>query len=198
MGGEIGPATDVYAFGVLLFEMFTGAVPFGGETPVAVILAQLHQPPPPPRSLEPSIPEEIESIILTCLAKNPADRYPNARAVIADLEATRQPSAGAQYQPATASSASIGSTANAVMTPSPSNETVWQKVTMDFLGDKLLWNGKGRERARELIQDRLAELNEQGWELVGNIHDPGILQKGQSLRGDTVRGAVFHVKPIRK
>src|SRR6266545_4572834 len=48
-GGEIGPAADIYAFGVLLFEMLTGSVPFSAETPVAIILAHLHQPPPAPR-----------------------------------------------------------------------------------------------------------------------------------------------------
>jgi tRNA A-37 threonylcarbamoyl transferase component Bud32 len=85
--GELVDArTDLYAVGALLYELVTGQVPFG-TSPRSVVLARLtSEPPPPPRSLNPTIPAAVEPILLRALAKRPDQRYHSARIMAADLE----------------------------------------------------------------------------------------------------------------
>ncbi|HEY8552384.1 MAG TPA: PASTA domain-containing protein [Thermaerobacter sp.] len=83
------PATersDLYAVGVILFEMLTGRLPFDGDSPVAVAMQHLGQQPPLPSALNPAVPRALEAIVLKALEKNPDRRYPSAAAMRADLE----------------------------------------------------------------------------------------------------------------
>jgi serine/threonine protein kinase len=82
---DLGPAVDIYALGVILYELLTGRTPFKG-TIMEVIDQVRHTPPPPPRSLEPDIPSDLETICLKCLEKEPAKRYTSASALAADLK----------------------------------------------------------------------------------------------------------------
>jgi tRNA A-37 threonylcarbamoyl transferase component Bud32 len=74
---SIDARSDVYSLGVTMFQMFTGKVPFADAGPSfgKILTAHLYQPPPPPRTLNPEIPAQLEEIILKTLEKNPDDRY---------------------------------------------------------------------------------------------------------------------------
>lgn len=77
--------SDLYSFGVVLYRVFTGRMPFTGEGIVDLLQQHLSTPPPPPRALDPSIPAGLEAVILRLLAKRPPDRYPSAAEVIEAL-----------------------------------------------------------------------------------------------------------------
>ena len=78
--------SDLYAVGVILFEMLTGRLPFDGDTPVAVAMQHLGKRPPRPSEINPSVPRALEAIVLKALAKDPDRRYPSAAAMREDLE----------------------------------------------------------------------------------------------------------------
>jgi serine/threonine protein kinase/class 3 adenylate cyclase len=77
--------TDIYNFGLTLFEMLTGRPAFDGDTMLAVAMKQLHSDPPNPRQLQPSIPAEVEQIIMRCLRKDPARRYRSMSDIATEL-----------------------------------------------------------------------------------------------------------------
>ena len=79
--GNLDHRTDIYALGVLLFQMLTGQLPFDGETMGEILVKQVTQLPPPPRQLNPNIPPSVEQIVLRCLMKSPDARFPSMSAL---------------------------------------------------------------------------------------------------------------------
>ena len=86
---QIDHRTDIYALGILLFQMLTGKLPFTGDTMGEILIAQVRQLPPALRGLNPIVPPAVEQVVLRCLAKSPADRFQTMaelRAALVDPE----------------------------------------------------------------------------------------------------------------
>jgi predicted Ser/Thr protein kinase len=101
-GHRVDFRSDIYALGIVVYEIFTGRVPFRGETPISTILKHLHDPPPlePPEAV--AIPAAMRAVLRRCLEKSPADRFPSARDVAEALRGARSPSRRQQPMPTSA------------------------------------------------------------------------------------------------
>src|ERR687889_911101 len=88
-GDEVGPVSDLYSLGVVLYEMLTGRVPFEVETPADVPIRHAVAPPPHPRKLDSEVPEDLDAITMRLLATNPEDRYGSADKLIEELQGAR-------------------------------------------------------------------------------------------------------------
>ena len=85
-GEIVSPAADVYALGIVMYEMLTGRTPFDGDTPVAVAMQHIQDTPVPPSELNPSIPQALEDIIMRCLEKIPEMRFRDGSQLARALE----------------------------------------------------------------------------------------------------------------
>jgi serine/threonine-protein kinase len=85
LGQPVSPATDVYALGVLLFLLLTASLPFTADSPIGVEELHVHAMPPRPSELGASSTPGLDDVVLRCLEKEPARRYPDVAELIADL-----------------------------------------------------------------------------------------------------------------
>jgi len=129
-GDDLDRRTDIFALGLLLYEMATGHQAFGGKTGGAIIEAILTRTPPSARTLNPQIPPQLEEIINKCLDKDRNLRYPTAAAVRSDLQQLKRVSESGQIMSSTASvaAATTATTATPVTHP-PVRRFGWKSIT---------------------------------------------------------------------
>lgn len=85
-GAPVGPSTDIYALGCVLYECLTGRLPFSRDDDAAVLWAHLVEMPPPVTALRPDLPPAVDEVVAKAMAKAPEDRYDSCRDLVRDLE----------------------------------------------------------------------------------------------------------------
>jgi len=94
---NLDAGTDIYSFGVMMYEMVVGQVPFSADTPFSIIHDHIYTPLPMPRSINPKVPESVQRVLLKTLSKERADRYPDVPSMVQAFKTAWQ-SAGVSMQ----------------------------------------------------------------------------------------------------
>jgi TolB-like protein/predicted Ser/Thr protein kinase len=90
LGREVDPRSDIFSFGVVMYEAATGALPFAGRNAAEIYNQILNHDPPPPSTANPDLPAEFDRIVLKALRKDPGERYQTAADLVVDLKALRR------------------------------------------------------------------------------------------------------------
>lgn len=91
LGDDVGIESDIYSFGVTLYRMVTGQVPFKGNTEYAIMKGHLENPRVPPWIINPELPRKLGKVILKAISRNPKDRYPDTDELLHDLDKSLEP-----------------------------------------------------------------------------------------------------------
>ncbi|HEY1337572.1 MAG TPA: tetratricopeptide repeat protein, partial [Bryobacteraceae bacterium] len=192
--GSIDHRSDLYAFGLILYEMVTGAMPFRGESTMQLLYQRVHNAPIDPRSSCPELPEYVASIILKCLERDPAKRYQSAHEILADLEAEHgpvtlaaAPGPGAPAAPSTTPApAARNDKTISIQIPKPTRSGLWKAaaVALVLMASSLLIpgvrhrifkSGGGGTAATATIQNYMAVLP---LRVLGDEQNTGYIAEG--------------------
>jgi serine/threonine-protein kinase len=166
---DTGPAADLYALGIILFEMVTGKLPFAAKDITGFLVAHLREPPPRPSSIVPTVPRRLEELILKLLEKRPEDRPVDAHQVDKELTALAPPEE-ATADLADSHQSILPRPPSATLPPTSMDQ--WSQRALVF--DEMLRRAYAREAAPGAITDTL-----------GRIH--GHLQRIEALRAGALR-----------
>jgi serine/threonine-protein kinase len=124
-GAPVTASSDLYAVGIVLYEMLTGKVPFTGDSAIEIAMKHLNELPKPPSKIRPEIPEDLDHVVLRALAKGPEDRYQTAEEFAEDLHRVESglPPAPETSEAATALLAAPGATLGGTTQVLPTDAT---------------------------------------------------------------------------
>jgi serine/threonine protein kinase len=140
-GGPLTVRSDQYSLGIVLYQLCSGQLPFGGDTPMAVAVKHINDPLPRPRKVNPNIPAEVERVLIQALAKRPEDRYES----VADLNDA--------FQAAVA--ASLDEAGNFIPQPDRFDISTWIMEDSPFSGPmglaRQIWSSRYRGTALAVL-----------------------------------------------
>ncbi|MFL5352617.1 protein kinase domain-containing protein [Archangium sp.] len=158
-GSEVGARADLYAVGLMLYEMLTAAMPFSGDSPMAVAFARLRQPPPDPRTRT-AVPDALATLVLHCLAREPDGRPESAARLALSLRAWLE-SAGGEQAPTSPRLSSLPALAAAPVsqdTPTVARTSSWSLTATREPGVAILPLRFQGAREREFLGDALSDM----------------------------------------
>jgi serine/threonine-protein kinase len=212
MGEPVGPASDLYSLGVVLYEMLTGELPYDAETPLGIAMKHVNGHLQPPKALNPRVPDGINAITCRLLAKDPEDRYASGADLIEDLErvvAGLEPASATTELMRTRAMPAAAAVAPTRVGPPPpparrngKRRNAWRPLLLVLLALLLLvplaWaaysylNGQQQQAAMIAVPDLVGMTVEEAQNQVGNDFE---IEVQREVRGEDEVGTIRSQQP---
>lgn len=190
----LGPATDVYALGAILYELLTGRPPFRAATPIATIRQVIQQDPVAPRRLLATLPADLETICLKCLEKSPNARYPSAEALAEDLRRFRM------HEPIVARPASVAERLRKWARRRPAIASLSAMLLVGTIGSLIaltsLWRTAEKERSKAINEEGRAKTAEK--QVRAQLAEAQVQAARLAMRQGAWRDALTHLREAKQ